>query len=197
MDDFLNPFSDVFAYTGSTGDDTTNNTNENTPKPSAKKTIADSLSVDSAYGTYNKPPKLIAIEEYNRWASKFEEGLKAFAYLSWKSMKNGFDMGRTDYENIEENEVQRFVAEQKCVALLHQSVRDDIISLIKYKDSRDLWEKLKIKCMGSVEIVKNKKKLLRKEFDLFGCLKNESVTKMIERFGHLKMELARHGIVYT
>ncbi|KAF5786585.1 putative transcription factor interactor and regulator CCHC(Zn) family [Helianthus annuus] len=45
--------------------------------------------------------------------------------------------------------------------------------------------------------MKNKKKLLRKEFDMFGCLKNESVCKMIERFGHLKLELARHGISYS
>ena len=51
--------------------------------------------------------------------------------------------------------------------------------------------------MSSAKIVKNKKKLLRKEFDLFGCLKNEYVSKMIERFSHSKMELARHGIVYT
>ena len=93
MDDFLNPFSDGFAYTGSTGDDTSH-INENGPNSSTKKTLSDALSVDSAYGTYNKPPKLMAIEEYNRWAKKFEEWLKAFAYLSWKSMKNGFDMGR-------------------------------------------------------------------------------------------------------
>ncbi|KAJ0443352.1 hypothetical protein HanIR_Chr16g0819791 [Helianthus annuus] len=139
----------------------------------------------------------MAIEEYNRWAKRFEEWLKAFAYISWKSMKNGFDMGRMDYENIADNEVESFVAEQKCIALLHQSVRDDIISLIEYTNSKDLWEKLIVKCVGSAEIVKNRKKLLRKEFDLFGCLKNESVSKMIERFGHLKMELARHGIVYT
>ncbi|MFS7921696.1 hypothetical protein Hanom_Chr03g00239961 [Helianthus anomalus] len=65
-DDFLNPFSDVFAYTSSSGDGTSSNTNENAPNPSAKKTIADSLSVDNAYGTYNKPPKLMAIKEYNR-----------------------------------------------------------------------------------------------------------------------------------
>ncbi|KAJ0531878.1 hypothetical protein HanIR_Chr09g0390461 [Helianthus annuus] len=160
MEDFLNPFSDAFAYTSSIGDDTSSNTNENTANPSAKKTIADSLSVDSAYGTYNKPPKLMAIEEYNRWASRFEEWLKAFAYLSWKSMKNGFDMGRTDYKNIEDNEVERFIVEQKCIALLHQSVRDDIISLIEYKDSRDLWEKMRMKCVGGAKIVKNKKKLL-------------------------------------
>ncbi|KAJ0453377.1 putative transcription factor interactor and regulator CCHC(Zn) family [Helianthus annuus] len=181
MDDFMNPFSDVFAFTGGSGDGTSDNTNETTPTPSAKKILSDAMSVDSAYGTYNKPSKLMAIEDYN----------------SWRSLKNGFDLGRDDYENLEDNQIERYVAEQKCIALLHQSVRDDIIALIEYKDSRDLWEKLKIKFIGSAEIVKNKKKLLRKEFDLFGCLKNESVSKMIERFGHLKMELARHDIIYT
>ncbi|KAJ0878623.1 hypothetical protein HanRHA438_Chr10g0441881 [Helianthus annuus] len=98
----------------------------------------------------------MAIEEYNRWATRFEEWLKAFAYLSWKSIKNGFDMGRTNYENISDNEVERYVAEQKCIALLHQSVRDDIISLIEYTNSKDLWEKLRVKCVGSAEIVKKK-----------------------------------------
>ncbi|XP_035834106.1 uncharacterized protein LOC110882178 [Helianthus annuus] len=197
MDDFLNPFSDAFAYTSSSGENTSSNTNENAPNPSPKKTIADSLSVDNAYGTYNKLPKLMVIEEYNRWANRFEEWLLAFAYQSWKSMKSGFNIGRTDYENLTDTPQENFIAEQKCITLLHQSVRDDIISLIEYKDSRDLWEKLKMKCVGGAEIVKNKKKLLKKEFDLFGCLKNESVSKMIERFGHLKLELARYEIVYT
>ncbi|MFS7987507.1 hypothetical protein Hanom_Chr11g01023471 [Helianthus anomalus] len=48
MDEFMNPFSDMFAFAGKTGDDTSNNTNENTP--SAKKTLSDALSVESAYG---------------------------------------------------------------------------------------------------------------------------------------------------
>ncbi|XP_022004290.1 uncharacterized protein LOC110901825 [Helianthus annuus] len=198
MDEFMNPFSDMFAFMGKTGDDTSNNTNENVSNPSTKKTLSDALSVESAYGTYNKPPKLMAIEEYNRWAKIFEEWLKAFAYPSWKSLKNGYNIGRLDYEHLEGTEsVESFVAEQKCIALLHQSVRDDIISLIEYTNVKDLWEKLRVKCVGSAEIVKNKKKLLRKEFDLFSCLKNESVSKMIERFWHLKMELARHGIIYS
>ncbi|KAJ0766099.1 hypothetical protein HanPI659440_Chr08g0311581 [Helianthus annuus] len=198
MDEFMNPFSDMFAFMGNTGDDTSKNTNENVSNPSTKKTLSDALSVEIAYATYNKPPKLMAIEEYNRWAKRFEEWLKAFAYPSWKSLKNGYNIGRSNYENLEGSDnVESFVAEQKCISLLHQSVRDDIISLIEYTNAKDLWEKLRVKCVGSAEIVKNKKKLLRKEFDLFGCLKNESVSKMIERFGHLKLELARHGIIYS
>ncbi|KAJ0938280.1 hypothetical protein HanRHA438_Chr02g0048061 [Helianthus annuus] len=196
-DDFLNSFSDVFAYTRSTGENTSDNTNTSAPNPNHRKTIADSLAVDNAYGTYNKPPKLMAIEEYNRWAPRFEDWLKAFAYPSWKFLKSRFNIGRSDYENLVENDQESFIAEQKCIALLHQLVRDDIISLIDYKDAKDLWAKLEKKCVGGAEIVKNKKKLSKKEFDLFGCMKNETVSKMIERFGHLKMELARYGIVCT
>ncbi|KAJ0833654.1 hypothetical protein HanRHA438_Chr15g0734871 [Helianthus annuus] len=90
MDDlFMNPFCDVFAYTSGSGDGTTNNTNETTPTPNTKKIMSDAMCVESAYGTYNKPPKLMAIEDYNRWATRFEEWLKAFAFPSWKSLKNG------------------------------------------------------------------------------------------------------------
>ncbi|KAM0064520.1 putative transcription factor interactor and regulator CCHC(Zn) family [Helianthus debilis subsp. tardiflorus] len=148
--------------------------------------------------TFNKPPKLMAIEDYSRWATKFEDWLMAFAFPSWKSMKNGYAEGKKNGEALRSvDEIVSFVAEQKCVALLFQSVWEDIISLIDYSNAKDLWEKLEKKCLGNKEIVKNKKKLLRKEFDMFGCLKNESVCKMIERFGHLKLELARHKITYS
>ncbi|KAJ0532366.1 putative transcription factor interactor and regulator CCHC(Zn) family [Helianthus annuus] len=139
----------------------------------------------------------MAIEEYSRWSRKFEDWLMAFAFASWKSLKNGYEQGNKNGETLSSaEEIESFVAEQKCVALLFQSVREDIISLIDYSNAKDLWKKLATKCLGSSEIVKNKRKLLRKEFDLFGCLKNESVCKMIERFGHLKLELARHDIRY-
>ncbi|KAJ0526102.1 putative transcription factor interactor and regulator CCHC(Zn) family [Helianthus annuus] len=197
MDDiFLNPFSDMYAFSGNSGDDVTSrNNNENSSN--AKKRFSDALEIESAFGTYNKPPKLMAIEDYSRWARKFEDWLMAFAFQSWKNLKNGYNSGGKKGEMLSTTEeIDSFVAEQKCVALLFQSVREHIISLIDYSSSKDLWEKLEKKCIGSEEIKKNKKKLLRKEFDMFGCLKNESVCKMIERFGHLKLELARHGITY-
>ena len=126
-DEFLNPFSDVFAY--NTGDASTNTTT-NTNQKNASKAIADTLRVNNAYGTYNKPPKLMAIEDYNGWSERFDGWLKAFAYQSWRCTKNGYDIARRDYENLADNEQEMFIAEQKCIALLHQSVRDDIISLI-------------------------------------------------------------------
>ncbi|KAJ0567122.1 hypothetical protein HanIR_Chr06g0281191 [Helianthus annuus] len=197
MDDiFLNPFSDMYAFSGNSGNDDTSSSKENeSPSNVKKKEVWES---ESAFGTFNKPPKLMAIEEYSRWSRKFEDWLMAFAFPSWKSMKNGYENGNKNGETLRSaEEIESFMAEQKCVALLFQSVREDIISLIDYSNAKDLWKKLETKCLGSAEIVKSKKKLLRKEFDMFGCLKNESVSKMIERFGHLKLELARHEITYS
>ncbi|KAM0036527.1 hypothetical protein Hdeb2414_s0014g00427471 [Helianthus debilis subsp. tardiflorus] len=113
MDDiFMNSFSDMYAFVGNSGDDTSSsNTNENTL--STKKSLSDALGVESAYGTYNKPPKLMAIEEYSRWAKKFEEWLKAFAYPSWKSLKNGYidDGGKNGESLTSSDEIESFVAE--------------------------------------------------------------------------------------
>ncbi|KAJ0434146.1 hypothetical protein HanOQP8_Chr17g0665001 [Helianthus annuus] len=110
----------------------------------------------------------MAIDDYSRWIKKFEDWLMAFTFPSWKSLKNGYDAGGKKGETLStSDEIESFVAEQKCVALLFQSVREDIISLIEYSSAKDLWQKLKTKCLGSTEIVKNKKKLLKKEFDLF------------------------------
>ncbi|MFS8034748.1 hypothetical protein Hanom_Chr17g01584851 [Helianthus anomalus] len=58
-DEFLNPFSDVFAFNsiGATSFDANLKT--------TTKAISDLLRVDNAYGTYNKLTKLMAIEDYN------------------------------------------------------------------------------------------------------------------------------------
>ncbi|KAJ0555903.1 hypothetical protein HanIR_Chr07g0307461 [Helianthus annuus] len=57
-----------------------------------------------------------------------------------------------------------------------------------------MWEALKLKTEGGKDIKKNKISLLKKEFDLFGCMKDETVRQMIERFCHLKIKLERFGI---
>ncbi|KAM0070675.1 hypothetical protein Hdeb2414_s0001g00015891 [Helianthus debilis subsp. tardiflorus] len=86
MDDiFLNPFSDMYAFTGNSGNDDTSSSKENeNPLKEKKKEAWES---ESAFGTFNKPPKLMAIEEYSRWSRKFEDWLMAFAFPCWKSLK--------------------------------------------------------------------------------------------------------------
>ncbi|KAJ0940201.1 hypothetical protein HanRHA438_Chr02g0080751 [Helianthus annuus] len=122
MDDiFLNPFSDMYAFTGNSGNDDTSSSKENENPPKEKKKEA--WESESAFGKFNKPPKLMAIEEYSRWSRKFEDWLMAFAFPSWKSFKNGYANGNKNGETLRSaEEIDGFVAEQKCVALLFQSV---------------------------------------------------------------------------
>ncbi|KAJ0851761.1 putative transcription factor interactor and regulator CCHC(Zn) family [Helianthus annuus] len=118
-DIFMNPFSDIYAFTGSSGnnDMSSDNTNEDLPKGRKK----EAWESESAFGTFNKPPKLMAIEDYSRWATKFEDWLMAFAFTSWKSLKNGYANGKKNGEALRsDEEIEGFVAEQKCVALLFQ-----------------------------------------------------------------------------
>ncbi|MFS7939265.1 hypothetical protein Hanom_Chr05g00449661 [Helianthus anomalus] len=147
MDDiFLNLFSDMYAFAGNSGNDDTSSSNANDNPPNTKKKEA--WESESAFGTFNKPPKLMAIEDYSRWSRKFEDWLMAFAFPSWKNLKNGYDIGEKKGETLSSSEeIDLFVAEQKCIALLFQSVREDIISLIDYSSSKDLWEKLEKKCI--------------------------------------------------
>ncbi|KAJ0581523.1 hypothetical protein HanHA300_Chr04g0142011 [Helianthus annuus] len=154
---FLNPFSDMYAFSGNSGNDDTSSSNANENPPNAKKKLTEVWESESAFGTFNRPPKLMAIEEYSRWSRKFEDWLMAFAFPSWKSLKNGYVNGNKNGETLTSaEEIESFVAEQKCVALLFQSVREDIISLIDYSNAKGLWKKLETKCLGSSEIVKNK-----------------------------------------
>ncbi|KAJ0714031.1 putative transcription factor interactor and regulator CCHC(Zn) family [Helianthus annuus] len=167
------------------------------------KEISDNLKFENMYGSQQKPPKLMKVEDYNWWKNRFEGWVKAFAPESWLKLVTEYkapektDGGAIEEKDFTEIDVKHVVAEYRMITLIKQSVREDIISLLENeKTSKKLWEALERKCIGSNEIVKNKKKLLRREFDLFSCMKNESVCSMLERFGHLKMELTRHGISY-
>ncbi|XP_022013300.1 uncharacterized protein LOC110912795 [Helianthus annuus] len=194
-EEFYNTFYNAF---------TSESTDRRSEMREYSREISENLKFENMYGCQQKPPKLMKVEDYNWWKNRFEGWVKAFAPESWLKLKNGYTapvkeggemINEKDFTDID---IKNVVAEYKMITLIKQSVREDIISLLEQeKTSKSLWEALERKCIGSNEIVKNNKKLLRKEFDLFSCMKNESVCKMIERFGHLKMELARHKITYT
>ncbi|XP_022040499.1 uncharacterized protein LOC110943049 [Helianthus annuus] len=148
------------------------------------KEISENLKFENMYGSQQKPPKLMKVEDYNWWKNRFEGWVKAFAPESWLKLVTEYkapektDGGAIEEKDFTELDVKHVVAEYRMITLIKQSVREDIISLLENKKtSKKLWEALERKCIGSNEIVKNKK-------------------NMLERFGHLKMELTRHGISY-
>ncbi|KAJ0569689.1 putative transcription factor interactor and regulator CCHC(Zn) family [Helianthus annuus] len=81
------------------------------------------------------------------------------------------------------------------LSLLQQAVKEDILVLLQHNGSAySIWKALKSKFVGSQEMVKNKKSLLRKEFNLFRGLKNGSTKQIIERYCNLLMNMKRLSI---
>ncbi|KAJ0624741.1 hypothetical protein HanRHA438_Chr01g0042521 [Helianthus annuus] len=81
------------------------------------------------------------------------------------------------------------------ISLLQQAVKEDILVLLQHSGSAySIWKVLRSKFVGSQEMIKNKKSLLKKEFDLFRGLKNESTKQIIERYCNLLVNLKRVSI---
>ncbi|KAJ0492694.1 hypothetical protein HanIR_Chr12g0577751 [Helianthus annuus] len=174
-----------------------------TPK-TITKAINDNIKHDNFYGTYSKPPKLESIEDYTWWKERFINWAKAYTHESWFCMEFGYDRPVNDkgkeipLKSLSVEDKKNFSYEQRMIALIQQSIRDDIFALLVHDgSSKSVWEALKVKSEGGKQIKKNKIALLKKEFDLFDSLKGESVRQMIERFCHLKIELDRFGIIKT
>ncbi|KAJ0494110.1 hypothetical protein HanIR_Chr12g0593681 [Helianthus annuus] len=167
---FYNTFYNAF---------TSESSETSTVKPkSITKTINDNIKHDNFYGTYSKPPKLENIEDYTWWKERFLNWTKAYAHESWFCLEFGYSRPINDKkEEIHLNDLfdedkRKFSYEQKMIALIQQSIRDDIFSLLNHDgSSKSVWEALRVKAEGGKQIKKNKITLLKKEFDLFDSLK--------------------------
>ncbi|KAJ0615289.1 hypothetical protein HanIR_Chr02g0072411 [Helianthus annuus] len=88
-----------------------------------------------------------------------------------------------------------YKAEKMMISLLQQAVKEGIFILLQHNDSaRSIWEALRTKFEGSTEMIKNKKSLLKKEFELFSSLPGETTKIFIERYCHLVHSMSRLDI---
>ncbi|KAJ0445352.1 putative transcription factor interactor and regulator CCHC(Zn) family [Helianthus annuus] len=185
MSDFGEEFYNTF-YNAFTSEDT-----PITPK-NATKVISESLSYDNVYGNHQRPPKLMNIEDYHWWFERFENWVQAYAYDSWICLTLGYVKPRNErrelitLKDFTADDKREHSAELRMKTLLQQSIREDIFSLLQYGEtSKSIWEALKVKAEGGKDIKKNKISLLKKEFDMFSCMKNETmVDKLVEALPH-------------
>ncbi|KAJ0496278.1 hypothetical protein HanHA89_Chr13g0497861 [Helianthus annuus] len=90
---------------------------------------------------------------------------------------------------------RKYKNEKMMLSLLQQAVKEDIMVLLQHNESSySIWKALRSKFVGSQEMIKNKKSLLKKEFDLFRGLKNESTKQVIERYCNLLVNMRRVSI---
>ncbi|KAJ0868056.1 hypothetical protein HanRHA438_Chr12g0570241 [Helianthus annuus] len=94
-----------------------------------------------------------------------------------------------------DKERDMYKAEKMMISLLQQAVKEDIFILLQHDDSAySIWIALRTKFEGSTEMIKSKKSLLKKEFDLFSSLPGETTKVLIERYCHLVRSMTRLDI---
>ncbi|KAJ0584010.1 putative transcription factor interactor and regulator CCHC(Zn) family [Helianthus annuus] len=151
-----------------------------TPK-TITKAINENIKHDNFYGTHSKPPTLESIEDYTWWKDRFINWAKTYAHESWFCLEFGYKRstndkgGETPLKNLSVDDKREFSAEQRMIALIQSSIRNDMFALLQHDGtSKYVWEALRVKAEGGKQIKKNKIALLKKEFDLFDCLSGES-----------------------
>ncbi|KAJ0610568.1 hypothetical protein HanHA300_Chr01g0005231 [Helianthus annuus] len=136
--------------------------------------FAHNTMLENETGTMQKPPKLMNIEEYKGWESRFENWVQANYLDAWECVETKYVRPTNDDEEIiplkdliAENR-KKYKDEKMMLNLLQQAVKEDIMVLLQHNGSYySIWKALRSKFVGSQEMVKNKKSLLKKEFDLF------------------------------
>ncbi|KAJ0467482.1 hypothetical protein HanIR_Chr14g0685721 [Helianthus annuus] len=160
--------------------------------PTSPASIAQNMNMENETETLQKPPKLMGIEEYYGWKDRFENWVQANHLRSWECIEKKYVKPRTDLKVIKtiselnDKEKDMYKAEKMMITLLQQAIKEDIFILLQHDGtSRSIWGALKVKFEGSEKMIRSKKALLKKEFDLFSSLAGESSKKLIERYCHL------------
>ncbi|KAF5813677.1 putative transcription factor interactor and regulator CCHC(Zn) family [Helianthus annuus] len=159
------------------------------------------MNLENETGTTQKPPKLMSIEEYYGWKDRFENWVQANHLRSWECILKKYVLPRTDLQVLKElseftdQERMMYKAEKMMISLLQQAIKEDIFIHLQHdKTSKSIWDALRVKFEGSENMIKSKKALLKKEFDLFSTLPGEDTKKLIERYCHLVRSMSMFSI---
>ncbi|KAF5797650.1 hypothetical protein HanXRQr2_Chr07g0283141 [Helianthus annuus] len=155
--------------------------------PVTPMSIVQNTMLENETGTMQKPPKLLNIEEYKGWQERFENWVQANYLDAWECVETKYVRPKNDddeevaIKDLTGDDRKKYKNEKMMLSLLHQAIKEDILVLLQHNGSSySIWKALKSKFKGSEEMVKNKKSLLEKEFDLFRGLKNETIKELIE-----------------
>ncbi|XP_022008837.1 uncharacterized protein LOC110908231 [Helianthus annuus] len=166
--------------------------------------IIQNVNMENELGTMQKPPKLMSLDEYSGWSGRFKNWVQANHLECWIKIKrkyvppvDGLNMLKT-IASLTEAEQVEFKAEKKMVSILQQAIKEDILVLLQHDDSaQSIWQALEQKFKGSASMIKSKKALIKKEFNIFTGIKGESTKQLIERYCHLVVEMRRLNIEKT
>ncbi|KAF5813971.1 hypothetical protein HanXRQr2_Chr03g0105091 [Helianthus annuus] len=155
-------------------------------------TITQNTMLENETGTTQKPPKLLDIDDFSGWVDRFGNWVEAYHLDAWEhieveySRPLGNNKVNIPIRELSAEEKKKYKDEKLIISLLQQAIKEDIFILLQHNGSAcSIWNELESKFLGSDDMLKNKKSLMKKEFDLFRGLRNESIKQIIERYCNL------------
>ena len=166
------------------------------------------IKFDNEVGTPNKPPRFFCNNDYSSWKLRFESFIlyndpDLWTHITERYIQprvEGSFSGEAPFKPIKKltvEERKEFDQEKKAFAAITMCLPKDVLSCFKNQTtSYDLWEALAKRFGGNDQLKKSRKDLLKKQFDLFDIMKNESFDELISRFSQLICELKEVGVTY-
>ncbi|KAJ0763877.1 putative transcription factor interactor and regulator CCHC(Zn) family [Helianthus annuus] len=169
--------------------------------PVAPVTAAETVYSENETGTHQKPPKLMYIEDFQGWKNRFENWVQAYRFDAWCSLLKDYERPKNErglekgFNDFTEADKLKYTSEKMMISILQQAVKEDIFVLLQHNGTaRSIWEALIQKFRGSADMIKNKKALLKKSFDMFTAFDHETTKQIIDRYCHLVLEMGRLDI---
>ena len=169
--------------------------------PIAPVTAAETVYSENETGTHQKPPKLMYIEDFQGWKNRFENWVQAYRFDAWCSLLKDYEKPKNErglekgFNDFTEADKLKYTSEKMMISILQQAVKEDIFVLLQHNGTaRSIWEALIQKFRGSADMIKNKKALLKKSFDMFTAFDHETTKQTIDRYCHLVLEMGRLDI---
>ncbi|KAI3762426.1 hypothetical protein L1987_52856 [Smallanthus sonchifolius] len=169
--------------------------------------VTNMFNYDNEIGTSQKPPKLLSLVDYPNWKDRFDQFVSFNDTSLWIPILEDYThptyslMGKDDVLKLVTAlttiEKQVFDREKKAMASISMSLPKEIYHSFKqFKSSQQLWDALQKRCEVSLDVMKSRKELLKKQFLVFKNFQNESLDDLVTRFYHLLSELSSASVVY-
>ncbi|KAJ0836752.1 hypothetical protein HanRHA438_Chr16g0770551 [Helianthus annuus] len=165
--------------------------------------IQNLLLSESETGSNNRPPKLNHMNDFPSWKSRFHTYVQGQSTELWTCFINAFNPNlevaastSAGYANMLEDEKKAYDLEKKAFAILTQALTKEIYHQFSYyKDTKTLWEALVARGECNAAARKSRHDLLKKEFESFQFLENETLNDMTTRFYHLISEMFAYEVI--
>jgi hypothetical protein len=97
-----------------------------------------------------------------------------------------------------ESNKKLYEAEKKALSCLKMSLPQEILHLFNgFNTSKELWLALKNHCEGDETLKKNRRDLLKHQYNVFNGLRSENLDQLITRYYHLLAELQAFEVTYS